>query len=110
MQAQVIATKRSSNKAAGVYGARMARMAILRRYCEENHPVVQIERDLIEMARAKLQELMSVSSSDRTETIREIRRAAIAKILASEEDDKIKASALLEINGMAEEIILPLLH
>ena len=68
------------------YAMRFARICLLRMRCGEEHLVTVTERDLIDMAKTKLQEevLSSLSYSEieylREELISQIKRFAIEKI------------------------------
>jgi len=92
----------------GVYAARLARRAILRRYCQEDHPVLMIEEDLVEMARARL--LEHVLPEARDSRAAAVIGAASARVRSSEEEDHVKEAALADLSAMSFEQVLPLLH
>lgn len=92
---------------------RLARLTLLRQFCQPEHPVLRIEEDLAEMARSKLQEqiLLRVPAS-RIRRLRPalesmIRRSAAARILSADEEDHVKESALEALEGEGFDSLFP---
>jgi hypothetical protein len=107
MQTDSIWKDKLSKTAAATYGVRLARRAMLRKYCPDGHAVLEIENQLIDMAVAKLSEAISLSEYTHEEIALIVRETAIVQILSSDEDDNVKESALNDIVYMTTEEILP---
>lgn len=110
MQAYRIRQEPGPDGPEAAYAARLARRAILRRYCFGDHPVLMIEEDLVDMARARLQDHVLETGADRTASAQAVRDAAAARVLASDEEDRVKVTALTEVVSMSAEEILPAVH
>ena len=95
------------NNIVRTYGSRIARRAILEKYCPDGHPVLEIENHLIEMAAASLAEAMVKQTSSLKDVILAVRKAAIAQIEEFDEEDSVKTSVLHDIVHMTDSEILP---
>ena len=79
-----------------VFATRIARQHFLRKFCDNDHPVLSIEYDLISMARSKLQEyiLLNIPISHELKNILDkcVKDLAFEKTMALEleDDDKIE--------------------
>jgi hypothetical protein len=97
------------------YACRIARKLLLMSACEEGHPVLAIEEDLIEMAKAKLQEfLLGAFPDDPTivslSAIVAVKRVAASKIIASDIETAVKRSLLVQLNEMSMEDLMKPVH
>ena len=92
------------DQAVRTFGNRYARRMILRRSFGDSHPVLQVENNLVEMARSQLQEVIlatlpNIPETTRGELVRSLRRAASERILASEEDEEVKEDMLTDVEN-----------
>ncbi len=97
------------------YARRVARWLILRGSCGEGHPILTIEEDLIEMAKARLQEFLLGAFPDDSSVVRQtaivaVKRVAASKIIASDQDTEIKKNLLTQLNEMSMEDLIPQVH
>src|SRR5512135_79879 len=97
------------------YACRVARRLLLKSSCEEDHPVLAIEEDLIEMAKARLQEFLLASFPDEPSIIRlsaiiAVKRVAASKIQAAEVDQEVKKELLGQLDEMPMEDLIPRVH
>ena len=98
------------------YAMRVARRMLLRRCCEEGHPVLAIEEDLVQMARSRLQEFLLASYSPddlagvRPAVHQAVQRAASAWIVAADGDQDVKSSLLEQLDGLSEDDLVPSVH
>ena len=97
------------------YACRVARKLLLLCSCEEGHVVLVIEEDLIEMAKARLQEfLLSAFPEDqsivRLSAIVAVKRVAASKIIAADIDTSVKKSLLAQLQEMPMEDLVPQVH
>jgi hypothetical protein len=92
--------------AARILAHRLTRRAVLKRFCQEGHPVLAIEEDLIEMARSKLHEaVLSVLTSESPvlcEAVRAavraaVRRGAAERAAGYEEDQSVRDEIVSEV-------------
>jgi hypothetical protein len=88
------------------YACRIARRLLLKSKCEEGHPVLAIEDDLIEMAKARFQEFLLMTfprddlSLTRLSAIVAVKRVAASKIRTADIDVETKRKLLDELNDM----------
>ena len=98
------------------YACRIARRLLLRCNCEEGHPVLLIEDDLIEMARARFQEflLMHFPPDDlnltRLSAIVAVKRVAASKIRAADLDKSTEDHLLEQLSNMPLDDLIPRIH
>jgi hypothetical protein len=97
------------------YACRVARRLLLRSSCEEDHPVLAIEEDLIEMAKARLQEFLLASFPDdptivRLSAIIAVKRVAASRIRAADIDQIVKRDLLGQLSEMSMEDLIPQVH
>jgi hypothetical protein len=97
------------------YACRIARKLLLQSSCEEGHPVLAIEEDLIEMAKARLQEFLLGAFPDdpaivRSSAIVAVKRVAASKIRNSDVDTEVKRSLLQQLQEMSMEDLVPRVH
>lgn len=104
-----------SSKLLLIYATRVARRLLLARSCEADHPVLEVEENLIQMARSRLQEFLMVTFPGQFEKVRPtvitmIRRMAINKIMDSEEREETKKALVEAVWTMPTEDIIPTIH
>jgi hypothetical protein len=90
-----------------VCSVRIARKVILKRYCPEGHPVIEVENQLVEMAAAKLIEIVGSKDPNLEEAALMIRNSAAIKVRNSDEEDQTKMLAIMDIMKMKTNEILP---
>jgi hypothetical protein len=90
-----------------VCSVRIARKVILKRYCPDAHPVIEVENQLVEMAAAKLIEIVGSKDSNLEEAALMIRNSAAIKVRNSDEEDQTKMLAIMDIMKMKTNEILP---
>jgi hypothetical protein len=94
------------------YADRVARWILLRHWCKsEDDLILAIERDLIEMAKSRLQEFLLSSFRDNADgalpiIIVAVKRVAAQRIRTSEIDQEVKFSLLRELDNMPMEDLL----
>jgi hypothetical protein len=100
-----------------VYACRVARKLLLgQRGLEAGHPVLTIEEDLIEMAKARLQEFLLGSFREdpaivRLSAIVAVKRVAASKIIAASDIDNVaKQDLLRQLSFMPMEDLIPQVH
>lgn len=98
------------------FANRLARLALLRTKCEDDHPVLAVERDLVEMARSKLQEHVMVRvTGDSRRLFRPlleswVRSAAMERALAFDEEDSVKEAVLTSLRSEESCDVIPEVH
>jgi len=98
------------------FANRFARLMFLHHMCESDHPVLVVERELVEMARSKLQEYVLVRvPNERLRVLRPVleawvRAVAQEKILSSDEEDGVKESVMTRIQNESLADLLPQVH
>lgn len=98
------------------FAHRLTRRALLRRFCQSDHPVLAIEEDLVEMAKSKLHE--SILASFTPEDIPKLRPAlemavkasAMEKVAGYDEDQNVKDEIVLEVCSVPLDDILTPAH
>ena len=90
-----------------VCSVRIARKVILKRYCPDGHPVLEVENHLVEMAAAKLIEIIGAKDFRLEEAALMIRNSAAIKVRGSDEEDQAKMLAIMDIMKMKTNEILP---
>lgn len=98
---------RALSSAIEVCSTRIARKVILKRYCPDGHPVLEVENQLVEMAAAKLIEIVGTKDFHLEEAALMIRNSAAIKVHDSDEEDQIKTLAIMDIMKMKTSEILP---
>lgn len=97
------------------YACRVARRLLLKLSCDEEHPVLQIEENLIEMAKSRLQEfLLSAFPEDksivRLSAIIAVKRVAASKIIAADVDKSVKQGLLNQLYAIPMDDLVPSIH
>ncbi len=86
-----------------MFAIRLARRALLRRFCSADHPVLTIEEDLVEMARSKLQEhilshYLKEDAPGLEGAVRALMRAAaVEKASKFAEDESVRMELVEEV-------------
>ena len=97
-----------------VYANRMARRMLLTRFCGDGHPVLEIEENLVQMARSRLQESLLIHFGDleriKLKVFFMVRKIARERIRTSDVDLDVKNSLLEELEAMSVEELFPLVH
>jgi len=94
------------------YACRVARRLLLKCNCEEGHPVLAIEDDLIEMAKARFQEFLLISFPDDLNTTRlsaivAVKRVAASRIRAADLESDVENRLLNQLNDMPMDDLIP---
>lgn len=102
-------------KAVRVFAARLARKCFLEHCCSDEHPILSIERDLVEMARSKMMEqLLSIYrhgtlGSAQPAIIKMILKMARSRIASHVEDEEIQETIMQSVQSEIE-VLFPSLH
>jgi hypothetical protein len=97
------------------YAYRVARRLLLKSSCEEDHPILAIEENLIEMAKARLQEFLLGSFPEDPKVVRlsaiiAVKRVAASKIRAADIDQEIKKELLGQLDDIPMGDLIPSVH
>ncbi len=90
-----------------VYSGRVARLLFLKKYCEEGHPVLETELNLVEMARSKLQECLMSSRGfegmlrSRPEVERNLRASVKARLAHHADDPDTLKDLSLQVDALS---------
>jgi hypothetical protein len=98
-----------------VYTTRIVRRHFLRKFCDSDHPVLNIETDLISMAKSKLQEyiismLTPILPEFRTTIDKYVKDLASEKTMHLDLDDEDKMEIISLIMGENFEDLIPIIH
>ena len=88
------------------YAIRFSRKLILDHMCGEAHPVSEIERHLVEVARTSLIKLMISEELDKKKVIREIRAIASKATIEKMDDATVSEKICQTIESMDDKSIL----
>jgi hypothetical protein len=97
------------------YARRIARWLLLKCSCEEGHPILAIEEDLIEMSKARLQEFLLGAFPEDPSIVRQtaivaVKRVAASRIYAAEVDTEVKQNLLTQLQEMSMDDLIPQVH
>ena len=82
-----------------LYAGRFARRCLLEHFCASDHPVLTVERQLLEQARSCLHDFLLSNPHGRSEVEQHIRRLASEKVVAMVEDPAVCKLVLAAIRA-----------
>ncbi len=98
------------------FANRFARYKYLKHLCEDDHPVLIVESELVEIAKSKLQELVFTKiSNDQRKVFKLlleswIRAVAQERILGYDESDDVKEAVMISIQNESLASLFPQVH
>jgi len=103
----VVNFKKASSEPLLLYAARFARKCLLEHLCSPEHPVLDVERQLISEARIKLHEHLLRNGWNRVEAEAEIRQFASEKAAVMIEDVGIQKLVMAAIRSKSLDDAFP---